>query len=161
MPQDELYAALLELYPEDLVEDFLERVDKANESAMTRIARSTNAPVEEVVEQDEEVEVVEDVEDEEDEDTTIELDENFVTDLVGSEEFVEGMRTVLTGLLAEFRQEIDERFRALTEREADVPARAKRTVVSYRPRTQADAGDIKPRSLSEIAEENVADIFGG
>lgn len=179
MSEDELFKALLELYPDnDLVKEFLMQVDEANEIAQTRIARSQHVATDETVEEEEAEEEAEeeeaeneeenadlvegDQEAEEDSDVQIVLDEDFVTDLVRSDEFTNAMREVVDGIFAEFKAEMDERFRGLEERSVDVPTRTRRAVVSYRPREATqEAAPVNEgkRSFADIAAENVSDIF--
>lgn len=206
MGEIELRNALLELYPENLVDEFLDRVNTANQSAMTRIARaktvvSTETPVEaevertvEAVEEVVEVEEVESVEEvvvevetvtdvvaveveevveveEEEEETVIELDETFVTDLVGSPEFTAALRTAMQPIIEEFKKEIvsrmavvEETVKAEQEWVQDKPARTKRAVVSYRAQNASTEEVVveKPvaRTYQDIAKENVNKIFG-
>lgn len=144
MGEQDLRNALLELYPEDLVDEFLDRVTAANQSAMTRIARAKTVvsteetPVEEVVErtvedvvedvveveevQEVEAVVVEETEQEveaeepvEEQDTVIELDETFVADLVGSPEFEAALRTAIQPIIDEFKQELIGRMTVVEE----------------------------------------------
>jgi ABC-type proline/glycine betaine transport system ATPase subunit len=174
MSEDELFKALLELYPDnDLVKEFLMQVDEANEIAQTRIARSQHVATDETVEEEEAEEEAEEEEEnadlvegdqeaEEDSDVQIVLDEDFVTDLVRSDEFTNAMREVVDGIFAEFKAEMDERFRGLEERSVDVPTRTRRAVVSYRPREATqEAAPVNEgkRSFADIAAENVSDIF--
>lgn len=145
MGELDLRNALLELYPEDLVDEFLDRVATANQSAMTRIARAKTVvsteetPVEEEVERTVEAEVVEEVVAEvieevveeveqeveqeveaeelveEEEDTVIELGETFVADLVGSQEFMAALRSAIQPIIDEFKRELIGRMTVVEE----------------------------------------------
>jgi hypothetical protein len=186
MEQDELRNTLLELFPknETFVDEFLARVDSANEVATTRIARAKvvrNVVEEEVVAEETTVEEEEVVEEEveaveettvEDEPISVELDETFVADLVGSEEFRSALSAIVTNAVNEVRAEFEQRFRSLTEvvetqQELleDVPARTKRAVVSYRPTSMAtqpevvSGGNNVQRTYGEIANESISEIF--
>lgn len=202
MTEEQLRAILLDLFPEKegFVNDFLNQVNGINEEAKIRVARAvtttetetTETVVEEtVVEetaetevQEEEEEVVQEetvVEEEqaqeentqEDETVNIELGETFVSDLVNSQEFNTALRSIVTGLVTELRNEFTEQLRSLQtqveEQEeiiTDVPARQKRGVVSYRPSaiavaTEKDktASGHAPGTYQDIAEQSISDIF--
>jgi hypothetical protein len=135
--------ALLDLVDDEgLVDDFLHRVDEANEVAATRIARSTDTSTEtpgEVVEEEEEEEEEEDeteeneeteeTEENEEEESEVEeteeeeevdevqiiLDDNFVTDLARSTEFQAAVATAVEVEINRLRTELENRFRALEE----------------------------------------------
>jgi hypothetical protein len=136
--------ALLDLVDDEgLVDDFLHRVDEANEVAATRIARSTDTSTEtpgEVVEEEEEEEEEEDeteeseeteeTEESEEEESEVEeteeeeeevdevqiiLDDNFVTDLARSTEFQAAVATAVEVEINRLRTELENRFRALEE----------------------------------------------
>lgn len=192
MDREQLRNELLSLLPGkvDIIDEFLNRVDETNEIAMTRIARATTTvntqvveeevaevteevvEVEaEVVETETETEVVEETveTEEETEEITFELDENFIPDLVGSEEFRTALNGALESALNGVRNEFEERFRSLQTRVEeqeeviqDVPARQKRAVVGYRP-TAVASEDVpveqRQRTYQEIADDSISAIF--
>lgn len=189
MSQDELRDVLLEaIEDENLVDEFFDRVEKANEAAQTRIARANTtvestdeeAPADEAV--DEEVVVDEAIEDDveeieeeieeeeeeiEEEDLEIVLDETFVHDLATSQEFVDAVRTAVEHVLDGFKNDLENRFRAIEEEQEqerewtqDKPVRTKRAV--YRPREKADVNTtavVVKNTLEETANDSLDEIF--
>jgi hypothetical protein len=201
---EELRAKLLELFEGDEanVSEFLEKVSGANDIAMTRISRSTEEVVletvpeaevvaEEVLVPETEVEVeretIEETVQEEEvqaevETLEIELGENFVRELLGSEEFVEAFGNLFAQKLSEItermnkleaeqkvtRSQVAETQESVLETREwveDVPAvtTKKRAVVSYRPRSEITTTDAEghtlQRSYAELADETINNIF--
>ena len=159
----------------------------ANEVAKTRIARAIQAGKEkkdetEDEDKDETVEVGEPVteetvestsEEEDDGAIELELDESFISDLVGSDEFGTAIRSIVTSIVATAVKDIDTKLRSLettvaesSEWQNDIPTRTKRAVVSYRPRNTdgvvETAGETEQenRTYESVAEESLNDIFG-
>lgn len=159
---------------EEAEEEVLEEEQESEEEVVEE--ESEEEVVEEVVEEESEEEEAETEEVAEEEVIDIELGENFVADLTGSEEFRTAVNTYVNELFANFRTEFDERFRALNdsveevqEWNQDKPARTKkRAVVSYRPNSrlvQRSAEDDEEEfdenaSFADVAESSMDEIFG-
>lgn len=183
----EVKEALLQLFngDESLIEEFEEKVGRANSIAMTRISRSVeteeasgdDAPEEEerqTTEQEQEVEeevVEEEVEQEqeveEEEIVEIELGETFVADLVGSEEFRSALEQMVAQKFAQYEQRMAQLETQVVENREwvdDAPAAKpkKRAVVSYRARNveEDDAGvQVERKNFADVASETLDSIF--
>ena len=208
---------LNELFNNDteFVNKFLDGVNAGNDEALSRIARaltdenSTQAVVEEIVDEVEvveevvteeveevvaeveatevvevvteevEVEVTEDVV--EDEVIEVELGETFIADLVGSDEFRsivgELINTAVSEVEARYEEQIRQANKATEDAQewvSDVPARTRRAVASFRPRSNkqqvavasngvatSTAVQTEILTMTETAKNSVDDIFGG
>lgn len=188
MERDELREILLDLFPNDAeyVDSFLGRVDKTNDVAITRIARSIGVTTEEVVETTEETdveevtetteeeevveeEVVEEVVEttEESDEAQVVLDESFIPDLVSSPEFRAAIDLTVKRYIATLEQKVAElqsRFETeVREVLEDVPARTKTVRYSYRAQkpdtSQADSA-VSNRSFEAVAKDSLDEIFG-
>lgn len=172
---------LLDLFggSEELIDEFLTKVDHANEVAMTRISRSVEETpleetepvereveeaVEEVKEEVVEAEVVETEPEVEEDVVNVELGDEFVNDLTRSVEF----QTALNQLVNERVSKLELRIAQLEKQQEadrewieDVPAavrKNRRAVVSYRPREIAATGS-ENKSFANVAQDTLDTIF--
>ncbi len=180
---NDLREALLDILPDEgSVDAFLEQVEGINREASTHIAISitTENADTEAADETEETDESQDTEDtelestpdgeteqEEEMERTIELDENFlgdvVRDVVTDEEFASVVRGLVDEHITSLRTELMETIQSLRTTVADTPARQRRTVVSYRPRQRANGDSAETSSVTadQVAAATLDNMYGG